>query len=306
MNREKIDGIVTAALRELSTIQPAPVAHVPTGRGLSVEHEGATAIDNRKIAGVVAAGPASPITMATTGSIPTTMAELPELQSRAYDLTVRAATELSIPVIGTIGGGLERRVIVYEWSRSAKVVGDDGVQRLYGWAIRLCLTINKWNAQAAIALPVLAAQAQMGAISASWVMQVRGLAGMKIDSVVLPPEDLNVETFVLARQSLNEAIRAAYDPATVFVPGIVLSEIHPNTPESEYWLAAVRTYALSCIRRSRTMEEALERLDNIDAAAIDIITEVYNRLGIAGADEEPSNAANDAASDILRGIDADT
>ena len=51
------------------------------------------------------------------GEIPQTPDELAELVSYTYDLTVRRAAELNIPVIGSVSGGFERRVVVYEWTR---------------------------------------------------------------------------------------------------------------------------------------------------------------------------------------------
>jgi hypothetical protein len=162
------------------------------------------------------------------GEIPQTTDDLEELVSYTYDLTVRRAGEFNIPVVGSVSGGFDRRVVVYEWTRYKEVDGAQEIKCRYGYAIRFCLTVSKWDVQAKLSLPFLSAQAELGNLQASWLMQVRGLVGPKIDAAVLPPQELKVETFVIARQSLEAVIAAIADPSTRFRPGVMLTRIDPQ------------------------------------------------------------------------------
>src|SRR5215510_2074945 len=49
-----------------------------------------------------------------TSGLPQTLDDLTESVSRSFDLSVTAALSLSIPVVGSVSGGMSRRVIVLE------------------------------------------------------------------------------------------------------------------------------------------------------------------------------------------------
>jgi len=245
-------------------------------------------------------------TAAPSDGIPQTIGELGELLSYTYDLTATSAAQLGIPVAGSVQGGSERRVVVYEWTRYKGLVDGSGVEYRYGFVIRFCLTVSKWDAQAKVSLPFLSAQAQMGQIQASWMMQVRGLVGSKINEVVLPPQELDVETFVLAKQSLDKAIKAIDDPTTRFIPGIILGKTDPAQPDTVYSSAAVRAFAASSVARGRSRAEAISRLANRNDSAIDIITETYDFFGVGDPTAKPDEQARQHAQSVMRGIKADT
>ncbi|MBV9495035.1 MAG: hypothetical protein JOZ54_12370 [Acidobacteria bacterium] len=236
-------------------------------------------------------------------TIPQKLDELGELESYTYDLTVRQAGELNIPIIGSVSGGTNRRVVVYEWSRFKEVPGDDGTIYRYGYAIRFCLTVSNFDLKGKLSLSFLSAQAEIGMIQASWLMQVRGLAGPKIDEVVLPPQDLDVKTFVIAQQSLKAAIAAANDASTKFVSGIVVAKKDPLSAESQYRAAAVATFALSAIQRGRKKADCISRLGSSESADLDVVDEVYTFLAVGATD--PTNAAKHQAREILGGIRTD-
>lgn len=237
--------------------------------------------------------------------IPQTMEELGELLSFTYDMTVTQAMQLNIPVVGSVSGGNNRRVIIFEWTRYKALFGTNGIECRYGYVIRFCLTVNKWDAEGKLNLPFLTAQAELGNIQASWMMQVRGLTGSKLDAVILPPQDLKVETFIIAKQSLEAAIKAIADPTTRFVPGIVVGKVDPNSKESLYKISAVRAFALSSLRRGRTGADTQGRLGSTDTAAIDAINEAYTYCGVSNMVEKPNNAARETAGRLLGGISAD-
>lgn len=237
--------------------------------------------------------------------IPQTMEELGELLSFTYDMTVTQALQLNIPVVGSVSGGNNRRVVIFEWTRYKSLFGTNGIECRYGYVIRFCLTISKWEAEGKLNLPFLTAQAELGNIQASWMMQVRGLTGSKLDAVILPPQDLKVETFIIAKQSLEAAIKAVADPTTRFVPGILVGKVDPNSKESLYKISAVRAFALSSLRRGRTSADTQGRLGSTDTAVVDAINETYNYCGVSNPTEKPNNAARETAGRLLGGISAD-
>jgi hypothetical protein len=239
------------------------------------------------------------------GEIPQTPLELGELIVHAYDLTVRRALEVNIPVAGSVSGGYDRRVVVWEWMRYKVLVGDGEVECHFGYVIRFCVTVNKWEVQAKLSLPFLSAQAQLGNIEASWMMQIRGLVGPVMDSVVLPPRELNVETFVVARQSLEAVIKAINDPTTRFIPAVLIARLNPATPETQYWRAAVQTFGVESVRHGRTRAQALGRLGSTDPVDYDLLVEVYGFFGIGNPTEPPGPGARELAERILRGMRVD-
>jgi hypothetical protein len=204
-----------------------------------------------------------------------------------------------------VSGGFDRRVVVYEWTRYKELLGANGAKCQYGYVIRFCLTVSKWDIQTKISLPFLSAQAELGNLQASWLMQVRGLVGPKIDKVVLPPQELKVETFVIARQSLEAVIAAIDDTTTKFIPGILLARIDVDGTDVTYWRCAVQAYGIDSLRRGRTRSDTLSRLGSTNQADRDLISEVYAYFGVADPNATPGAGAREQAEALLRGIRVD-
>jgi len=221
-------------------------------------------------------------------SLPSRLEDLDETNNRAYDLTVSAASELQIPVAGSASGGFNRRVIVLERAGFRRIVSTD-VERQYGYAIRLCVTVNRWQADTKISLPFLAASAQLGAIEAQWILQVIGLSGKEIDGAILPPTELNVDTFVIAKQSLEKIIAALRAPGTSFQPRLIAEIRAPDAEERELRASVARAYALSSIERGRSLEDAKRHLGSDDGVVQDALATVYERFGgLTFAGDAPS------------------
>lgn len=156
-----------------------------------------------------------------------------------------------------------------------------------------------------MSLPFLSAQAELGNVQASWLMQVRGLVGPKIDSVVLPPQELKVETFVLARQSMEAVISAISDPSTRFSPGILLARVDPSSAPVLYWRSAVVAFSVDQVRRGRSRQQAIARLGPAEQTELDLVSEVYEYFGLTDPSAQPKSGARDQAQAILRGIRVD-
>ncbi len=234
------------------------------------------------------------------GEIPTSLNELSNIETRAYDLTLTRAGQLNIPAIGSVTGGYQRRVVVLERVAYKELQDEQGVKYQYGYAIRLCITISEWNAATRVSVPFLAASAELGQIQARWVMQVRGLAGDKIDEVILPPTELSVENFVLAKQSLGDLIGAVRDPSTVFTAALVAT-VHPiDSIERDYRIATAKSYALSQIGERRSLADAVGRLRSDRTDVNDTIAEVYEEFaGITDPSARPLEQDQRKARELL-------
>lgn len=236
---------------------------------------------------------------ADDSEIPQTIDDLPIQVSRTYDLSVTAAGQLNIPVVGSVSGGLSRRVVVLE--RTAyKEINQNGITHQYGYAIRLAVTVNKVTAEAKLNLPFLAASAELGQIEAKWTLQVLGLAGGKIDSALLPPKELNLETFVLANQSLDSLIKAVRDPSTQFKAQLVAIIKPADVVEREFLTAIGKVYALGRFEKGKNRGDALSELGSIRDEMRDAIVDTYKDFaGITNDAETPSPQVRTKAVSLL-------
>ncbi len=240
-----------------------------------------------------------------SSGIPATIDELGMLHSRSYDLSVTAAGELNIPTVGSFSGGYNRRIVVLEKVAYKRVQSGDE-EHQYGYAVRLCVTVNKWDAGAKISLPFLAASAQLGEINAQWTLQVMGLAGLKVDEAMIPPTELNVETFVIAKQSMEKIIAAVRDPQTTFAAELIARVTPVDKKLRELKLAAAAAFGLTCVERGRCLAEARTRLDTLDSETNDAVTGVYEQLlGSPNSGDKPGEDARRKAREILGRIRAD-
>jgi hypothetical protein len=233
---------------------------------------------------------------------PTAIDQLDDLVSTIYDLTVTRAGELKIPVAGSVGGGISRRVVISEYSQSKTIVDSSGVERRYGYAIRFCLTVNKWNGDAKLSLPFLSAQAQLGQIEAGWTMQVLGITGEKIREAMLPPKALSVETFVIAQQSLEKIIAAVKDSTTRFIPGVVIAVSDPNAPRPMLRRGVVEGFALYRLFKGDSINQAIAQLATNEGTDHDTIMGVYGNIGITLPNETPSANSRSSAQALLGGV----
>lgn len=232
---------------------------------------------------------------------PSKLTDLEEVLTRSYDLTVSAAVDLQIPIAGSGSGGLNRRVIVLERAGFNKVGPDnpEGSEKHYGYAIRLCVTVNRWQATSKISLPFLAASAQLGTIEAQWILQVIGLKGKAIDKAILPPTELSVETFFIAKQSLEKLVEAINDSSTVFKPQLIAEIRAPDNTNLDLRRSIGKAYALTCLERGRSLEDAQQRLGSPDTEVLDAIREVYEIMnGIGDTSQKPSNEVRHKADEI--------
>lgn len=244
---------------------------------------------------------------AAAAGIPQSLDDLTNIEVQSYDLSVTAAASLSIPVIGTVGGGLNRRVVVLEQAAFAEIA-DGEVKLRYGYAVRFCVTVSRWDANLKLSLPFLAASAEVGSVAAQWRLQILGLTGRKIDEALVPPTELNVEKFILAKQSQEKIIGAIRDSTTSFTPQLLLRIEPLQQKVRNLRIGASQTYALSSLERGRSLVEALRRL-NADPAGdtlrTDTIRDLYRTFGADDDNAKPSDSLRRQAREVLEGMQAD-
>lgn len=238
--------------------------------------------------------------------IPQNISDLPIQVSRTYDLSVTAAGQLNIPVVGSVSGGINRRVIVLERTAYKEIEKQDKTKYQYGYAIRLVITVNKLTAETKMSLPFLTASAELGQIEAKWTLQVMGLAGSKIDAAILPPKELNLETFVLANQSLDSLIKAINDPTTHFTAQIIAAIKPTDIVEREYLTSIGKIFALGRIEKGRKRGDALKEIGTIRDEIRDAIIDTYKDFaGITNDVEVPSGQIRSQASALISPVKVD-
>ena len=236
-------------------------------------------------------------------NIPTRLEELNQALTRVYDLSVKAALDLSIPIIGTVSGGESRRVVVLESKHWRDVEQPDSTAQ-YGYAIRLAITTNKLDANVKLNLAYLAASAQLGLIEASWTLYCIGLSGKPIDDATIPPKELSVETFVLAQLSLYAILKAAWEAGTSFSAVKISETKNTDQLRKEYYKDIARAYALGRIERGRTLTQAIEDLGSGNMSFADFVSDFYYAfVGIVNPTDAIPSQARQRAKAFLQTID---
>jgi len=234
------------------------------------------------------------------GQLPVSVDELSNLVVRSYDLNVKSALELNIPVC-SIEGGSERRVVVYEWAAYKDIEGDFDVHYQYGYVIRFCLTISKWDANAKTSLGFIAASVELGQAQAQWVMEVRGLSGPNIDKAIIPPTELKIETLIKAKDSLEALVTCIRDGSTRFYPYLISQKTADRPATARYLQAAATVHALAGIEKGWTLGKAREEFGTQEEHALSVIDQVYRELGgIDHPQSKPKKTKSNEAADLLK------
>jgi metacaspase-1 len=231
-------------------------------------------------------------------SIPGGLDDLSEAISRAYDLSVSAAVDVGIPIAGSVSGGFSRRVIVLERAAFRTIAQADGTKQEWGYAVRFCVTVNKFDASMKLSLPFLAASAQVGSIEAQWMLHVVGLSGPKIDAASLAPTDLNVETFVLAKQSLQQLIEAVRHAETKFSAQLLGQTRASDVLRADFQRCIGRTLGLDALAEGHTLQRVQSRVT--DSVRLDHIRDVYREVAnVTLITDTPSSESRQEASKLL-------
>ncbi|RMH28572.1 MAG: hypothetical protein D6692_05290 [Planctomycetota bacterium] len=244
------------------------------------------------------------IASADEDPLPTDLASYPYEESRVYDLSVSAAASADLPVFST-SGGMSRRVVVLERVKYLIRSRPNGSEAQFGFAIRLLLTVSRLDGKMSLKLPVIAASAQLNMLEAKWQLQVHGLTSEEISAAIYPPTDLDVETFVYAKESMEKVIKAVHASSTKFTPVLIALRPPANLVERHAEEALGRTAALDAIKEGRSLMTLESKLASMPARVLDAAVDMYKAVvgGDVGPAESPPLSARQAARDLLRGTD---
>ena len=239
--------------------------------------------------------------------MPEQLNELPISESRSYSLTFQTAADLGFPIVGSVKGGYTRRVLVLErvaYKSITKTDEDDRTTEYQvGYAIRVCVTVSKWDADLKLTLPFVVAKASISEVEAQWLFQVIGLNGKVIDGAILPPQELDIETLVYAKQSLDKIIAAIHDPTTTFIPQVIAVKEPMEDVEAEYYRAAGLVIGLDKLRDGATGKDTKARFAGWPEPTQDAIGQVY--INIVGNEIDPPDTLQQkTAEQYVRKLDA--
>lgn len=241
--------------------------------------------------------------LANDSELPRDLASYPYEESRVYDLSVSAAANADLPVFST-SGGMSRRVIVLERVKFLNRKRPDGSEAQFGYAIRLLLTVSKLDGKMSLKLPILAASAQLNQIEAKWQLQVHGLTSEAISKAILPPKDLDVETFVYAKESIENVMNAVYAADTKFTPVLIALRPPESTVSRHAAEALGRTVALDSIKEGRSLIWVESKLASMPRQVQDAAVDMYRAVvGDISPGESPNDEARRSARELLQGAD---
>jgi hypothetical protein len=231
--------------------------------------------------------------------IPTSIDQLGDAKSDCYSLSLNSAMELGIPIIGSMSGSYERKVVILE-AAAHKPIKIKGTKYKYGWAVRINVTVKNIKGEVKAALPWLAASAELGLMEAQWGIYVTGLTGNKVRSAMVNPRELNVQSYVEATQSMAEIVAAVNHRSTKFIPALIGIEKSKQVLATEYLLGAAHAYALRQLASRKALERTLSDLGSDRDFVNDAIKELYKQFAsIEDEKQKPSELDKVRAKDLL-------
>jgi hypothetical protein len=230
--------------------------------------------------------------------------DLDSWQQHIYELDLETAGKLGFG-IGSVQSDKRRRVLVLEFSRSKDLMPPGAKQpHRYGTAVRLVVQVSKYDLDANLALPAVAAQAQLGHLQASSELIVLGYVGSDLAQLIPSFSTLDVETYAELMKSvtaIQQKIGGDSDNIRP-VPLAVLDQDGHDASTSAFAHAVAVTWALSQIAEAKPLNEARAHFPAIDVAPpVHDIEHTYRQM--AGSelpdDAEPPAAAREKARGIL-------
>ncbi|BCY09366.1 hypothetical protein [Actinoplanes sp. L3-i22] len=148
--------------------------------------------------------------------------ELPILQQESYQMQATLAVKLGFP-IATVSAADKVIAMLYGITRYTDVV-DNGHTDRYGVAIRVLLEIYNEDVDADLTLPVVAAKAQLGAVSATAQLLVHGYVGDL--AAELPSwQSFDVNSYAEYRKAISAVQRQVFRDVANIRPVLLSSTI---------------------------------------------------------------------------------
>lgn len=209
--------------------------------------------------------------------LPSTLSELDRESVEVIILPVDVALAMHIP-FGALDNKVARRIFIQEYKKYKEItIGEETVH--YGISVRWIVNIRKVINQPDIAsLPLLTASAQLNKLNATVRFEVLGISSNEITKLLPPSMDLKSDTYVQMRNVFDKIKEKIWSDAQI-QPTIlgVFGTLRYN--EEQLLADAVLTsFAISRIRRGKTLLRTMKELKKPSDNAKEVIKSVYREL----------------------------
>lgn len=235
----------------------------------------------------------------TVPAAPPTADLLANWEDENYVLTVDAAADLGFAV-GSISGSYQQEVLIHGSARWGDVHDGAGNTYRFGVALRALVIVSAANIDGALTLPVIAAKAQLGLVTATGELLVRGYKG---DPGSLPDlSTFDVDGFNKYRVAVDSLRDKILNDAANIQPVLLATDAVDSQSSSPEEAVGV-TYALTAVANGMSLDRALGRLAVHSQVMRAAIRQVY-AARIGGDDATaPDSAESKAARHDLAGFE---
>lgn len=216
--------------------------------------------------------------------------QLSRWETQSWSLGVDYAAKLGFPMAGGEISGAER-IFLQEFSRSKDVDAGGGLKVRYGVAVRLLVRVSEMRTAMSLTLPIIAANAELGAARAESRLLVVGYNGQGLAKLIPKPKQFNVENYVELVDSVGRIQELiASDVANVAPEPLEVPESVVG-PGSDYDKAVAIAWALSSLAEGRNCEWARRELPAATEEMRNLVEHVYAEFTDNGARGEAPPAA---------------
>ena len=225
---------------------------------------------------------------------PVTEADLTSWEIYEELVEYGAAVRMNLPV-AKVDAKLDRQVLVRDVMRYATVRrGDESHD--YGVAIRLVVTVAAAKIDGELTLPVIAAKAELGMLSASARLRVIGYRNNDIGGMLPDFARLDVGNYGKYTEA-SDNIRAFIAKNKSFIFPVLLRTVEkPSSNEADLLQAVSRARALRAVANREPLDDVVRNSRDAWPEFASAVTEAYKNLapGISDTDR-PTKAQADAA-----------
>ena len=229
-------------------------------------------------------------------------AQLGDWRESDYLLRLSEAVKLQFPVGGVAVTGQEM-LVVHEASRS-RTVRESGQNVRYGVSLRLVVEISQFDAKGSAALPVIAAQVEIGMLRASAYLEVRGYPSDKVAQYLggTPPK-FDVEGYSSYTQRVKKLQELVIGDSSSIVPVQLSVEQRPTDPDQEWGRTMGRVWGLARIADGKSASSAFKSAGSQDGPFMEGVQSAYDELSAGRAPtQSPSDDAERDAKEWIRGL----
>lgn len=225
-----------------------------------------------------------------------------ELKYTTRYLSAKTAASLGINVVSA-AGSRDHLVIVTDYKRSKSCTPKDNAFDIdYGQQIQVVIELLDYSGNAAVNLPIVAAQGTLERKSQYFYLYKNGLSNPKIDELIAETsgKSFDVEGYGVYQRLMPELIRLMSDKGTTL--SVQMLGLTPKSNSPTFHTASATTHGLAQIARGKDCQDATRRFA-ADAARAAVVTSTYTAIvGNCGA-TPPTELQKATAKDMLGGVE---